>query len=116
MNRLSSENVTPEALQVMQSFHSETVKEVSEAVKNNRVVVVGMALNPFVGKVRRALDEAGVSYKYLQYGGYASAWKKRLAIKLWSGWATYPQVFVEGKLVGGYQDTAHQLKLGKIKA
>ncbi|MBY0515640.1 MAG: hypothetical protein K2P81_01940 [Bacteriovoracaceae bacterium] len=37
-------------------------------------------------------------------------------MKLWSGWPTYPQVFVNGKLVGGYQETAQQIKEGKIKA
>ena len=89
------------ALDKMNAFHAETVREVEEAVKSNDVVVVGMAQNPHVKNVRRALDEAGVKYKYLEYGSYFSEWKKRLAIKMWSGWPTFPQVFVKGKLIGG---------------
>jgi monothiol glutaredoxin len=31
-------------------------------------------------------------------------WQERLAIKMWSGWSTYPQVFVKGILIGGASD------------
>ena len=116
MNRLSPENMTPEARQAIESFHADVVEEVQRAVAQNRVVVVGMAHNPFVRRARRALEDAGITFKYLEYGSYVTGWKQRLAIKLWSGWATFPQVFVEGKLVGGYEDTARQLKAGRIKA
>jgi monothiol glutaredoxin len=113
---LANEQLLPEAAKAIGAYHADVVKEVSSAVSANRVVVVGMAHNPFVRKARKALTEAGIPFTYLQYGNYFGGWKKRLAIKLWSGWATYPQVFVEGKLVGGYNDLAHQLKAGKIKA
>jgi monothiol glutaredoxin len=117
MNRniLLAENVEPEALLQITNFHSDVVKEVQEAIQNNRVVVVGMAQNPVVKKVKRALTKAGVTFKYLEYGSYFSAWKPRLAIKLWSGWPTYPQVFVNGKLVGGCDETVKELEKGKIK-
>jgi monothiol glutaredoxin len=113
---LANDQLFPEAAKIIGAYHADVVKEVSTAVSSNKVVVVGMAHNPFVRKARKALNEAGIPFTYLQYGSYVSGWKKRLAIKLWSGWATYPQVFVEGKLVGGYNDLAHQLKLGKVKA
>jgi glutaredoxin-related protein len=85
----------------MAGFHHDVVREVSEAVRRDPVVVVGMAQNPHVRKVRKALDDAGVAYSYLEYGSYFSKWKERLAIKLWSGWPTFPQVFVRGVLIGG---------------
>lgn len=111
---LASENVTTEALASINGFHPEVVSEVASAVTTFKVVVVGMAMNPFVKKACKALKEAGVEFKYLEYGGYSSKWKPRLAIKLWSGWPTYPQVFVDGKLVGGYKETAAAIKAGKI--
>jgi glutaredoxin-related protein len=74
-----------------------------------------MAHNPFVSKARKAFESAGIDFKYLQYGSYFSGWKPRLAIKLWSGWPTYPQVFVNGKLIGGFQETQKALSEGKIK-
>ncbi len=112
---LATENIEPEALTAISTFHEGTVKEVQEAVKTNKVVVVGMKQNPVVSKARKALTEAGVEYKYLEYGSYFAGWKPRLAIKIWSGWPTYPQVFVNGKLIGGAQETEVALKAGKIK-
>lgn len=116
MNRsvLASENVSPDALTFISSYHQDVVKEVSSAVAAHKVVVVGMALNPFVKKARQALSKAKIDFKYLEYGGYGSMWKPRLAIKLWSGWPTYPQVFVNGKLVGGFKELDAALKSGKI--
>ena len=111
---LASENLTPEALDAINGYHGQVVQEVANNVSAHKVVVVGMAMNPFVKKARKALDDAGIAYKYLEFGGYASMWKPRLAIKLWSGWPTYPQVFVDGKLVGGFKETNAALKAGKI--
>lgn len=112
---LGSENVEAEALTQMASFHADVVKEVQTAVASNKVVVVGMKQNPVVKKARKALSDAGVDFKYLEYGSYMNGWKPRLAIKLWSGWPTYPQVFVNGKLIGGCQETVKALAAGKIK-
>jgi len=51
--------------------------------------------------VRKALDEAGIRYEYLELGNYLGRWRERLAVKLWTGWPTFPQVFVHGTFVGG---------------
>ena len=112
---LSNEKVDAGALSFISGYHADVVKEVISAVESNEVVVVGMAQNPFVGKAKKALTEAGVKFKYLEYGSYFGNWKPRLAIKLWSGWPTYPQVFVKGKLIGGFTETEKALKTGQIK-
>jgi len=109
-------SVAPAALSAMESFHSDIVLEVQESVRRDRVVVVGMAQNPHVRKVRQALDEAGVTYTYLEYGSYLSKWKARLAIKLWTGWPTFPQVFVNGTLIGGETLTKAALADGLLKS
>jgi monothiol glutaredoxin len=108
--------VSPAALTAMSSFHAKIIGEVSAAVQNNPVVVIGMGWNPHVGAVRKILDEAGIQHTYLGYGNYLSGWKERLAIKLWSGWPTFPQVFVRGTLVGGKSDTKKALDDGSFKA
>lgn len=107
--------LSAEALQSINSFHPEVIKEVSEAVAKFPVVVVGMAQNIFVKKAKRALDGAGIKYTYLEYGNYMSKWKQRLAIKLWSGWPTFPQVYVQGVLIGGASDTVRALANGSLK-
>ncbi|MGH7294558.1 MAG: glutaredoxin domain-containing protein [Polyangiaceae bacterium] len=99
--QLEASSIAPAALSAMEGFHPDIVREVADKVRSERVVVVGMAQNPHVRNVRKALDAAGVTYAYLEYGSYLSRWKDRLAIKLWSGWPTFPQVFVGGTLIGG---------------
>jgi glutaredoxin-related protein len=86
------------------SFHPDIVRQVSEAVAQHDVVCVGMAWNPFCAKAVKLLTERGIKHEYLEYGNYMSKWKERLALKLWAGWPTFPQVYVHGVLIGGYKD------------
>lgn len=112
---LAETDVDQFALRAMTNYHSNIVNVVAEAVKKDKVVVVGMAQNPFVKKAQKALEEAGIPFTYLEFGSYVSQWKPRLAIKLWSGWPTYPQVFVNGKLIGGFQETQAKIQSGELK-
>jgi glutaredoxin-related protein len=98
----------------MGAFHADVVSEVATVIQRDPVVVVGMAQNPHVKNVRKALTEANISFTYLEYGSYFSEWKKRLAIKLWSGWATFPQVFVRGVLIGGAELTRAAIADGSL--
>jgi glutaredoxin-related protein len=105
----------PAAAKTIAGFHADTLREVAEAVARDPVVVVGMSQNPFVKKARAALNEAGVPFTYLEYGSYFSQWKRRLAIKMWSGWPTFPQVYVRGALIGGNDETRAALADGSLK-
>lgn len=107
---LQNEKLTPAALESIEGFHPEIVEEVKKAVETNKIVVVGMKHNPVVKKARKVLEEKGLKYTYLEYGSYFSMWKQRLAIKIWSGWPTYPQVFIDGKLVGGCKELVSHLR------
>ena len=90
--------------QKIANFHADFVEEVHNALGRHAVVVVGMAQNPHVKRAKRALDAAGVAYHYIGHGSYLSGWQRRLAIKLWTGWPTFPMVFVKGMFVGGADD------------
>lgn len=92
------------------------VSEVQNTVARHAVVVVGMGLNPFPKKARKLLDAAGVSYHYLEYGNYLNMWRERNALKLWTGWPTFPMVFVKGTLVGGANDVQKLIASGELKA
>lgn len=101
---LSESEMTPGALSAIVNYHPTVVDEIIKATKSNEWVIVGMAQNPVVKKARRYLEERSIKYHYISHGSYFSEWKTRLAIKLWSGWPTFPQVFHHGKLVGGAAD------------
>jgi monothiol glutaredoxin len=112
MNRktLPDSAIHPDALKFITSNHADTVQEVISAVAKNKIVVVGMGQNPVVKKARKVLEHEKLEYFYISYGNYFSKWQQRLAIKLWSGWPTYPQVFVDGVLIGGCSDLIKFLK------
>jgi monothiol glutaredoxin len=98
------------------SYGSGIVEEVQAAVEANEVVVVGMRMNPHPRKARKLLDAAGIAYKYLEYGSYLGQYRKRLPLKLWTGWPTFPMVFVKGVLVGGANDLAKLIASGELKS
>lgn len=112
---LDPSHVSPSAKDKLAGFHRAVVEDVEAAVKSERVVVVGMAQNPHVKRARKALEGAGIPFRYLEYGSYFGDWKKRLAIKMWSGWPTFPQVFVSGTLLGGADETAAAIADGTLK-
>jgi len=40
---------------------------------------------------------------------------ERLALKMWTGWPTFPMVFVKGMLIGGADDLAKLIASGELK-
>ena len=113
--RISDDKIDGLALKAMGEFHTQYVNEVEAAIQKHKIVVVGMKQNPVVAKAKKVLKDAGLSYHYLEYGSYVSQWKPRLAIKLWSGWPTYPQIFMDGKLIGGCRELIKILDKNKPK-
>ena len=91
------------------------VHEVIAAIGGNDVVVVGMGLNPFPKQACKALDLIKQPFKYLEYGNYFNTWRERNALKMWTGWPTFPMVFVKGTLVGGASDLQALIDSGELK-
>ena len=80
------------------------IGEVQSAMAVNPVVIVGMSGNPHCRRARASLERAGIAYRYLEYGSYLSQWRRRNALKMWTGWPTFPMVFIKGCLIGGASD------------
>ena len=110
---LSESDIHPAIRDQITASHRDIVDEVKAAIAEHKVVVVGMAINPFPRRVRRALDGHGTPYHYLSYGSYLSEWRPRTALKMWTGWPTFPMVFVNGKLVGGASDVDKLIASGE---
>jgi monothiol glutaredoxin len=111
---LDESRIHPDIREHMATNHADIVREVEAAVSASPVVIVGMRLNPVVRSARKALDNANIAYKYLEYGGYFSDWRRRNALKMWTGWPTFPMIFVRGVLVGGGSDLAKLLESGAL--
>lgn len=111
---LDEAHIHPAIRQAISDKHSDIIREVQDAVAANDVVVVGMKQNPFPKKARKALDAISAPYKYLEYGGYWSEWRRRSALKMWTGWQSFPMVFVKGVLVGGADDLQRLIDSGEF--
>jgi glutaredoxin-related protein len=94
--------------------HADIVGEVQAAIAGTGVVVVGMAQNPYPKRARKSLAAAGIPFKYLEYGSYFNDWRRRNALKMWTGWPTMPMVFVNGVLIGGAQELDRLIASGEL--
>jgi len=112
---LSEEQIHPAVRHRVAGHHREDVDSVRAAMAAHDVVVVGMGFNPFVKKARRALDVAGVAHHDIDFGSYVNDWRRRNALKMWTGWPTLPMVFVKGQLVGGADDLVKLIDSGELK-
>jgi len=112
---LDESRLHPAIRATVERLHADVVQAVQAAVTSHPVVVVGMAGNPFVRKARKALDAAGVAHHDIDHGGYLSQWRRRNALKMWTGWPTFPMVFVKGTLVGGAEDLARLIASGELQ-
>jgi glutaredoxin-related protein len=97
------------------NWNADIVHNVQAAAASNAVLVVGMGGNPNCRRARKALEAAGISHQYLEYGSYLSQWRPRSALKMWSGWPTFPMVFVRGALVGGATDLQRLIASGELQ-
>ena len=97
------------------NLNADIVHNVQAAAGSNPVLVVGMSGNPSCRRVRAALAAADVPHHYLEYGSYLSGWRQRNALKMWTGWPTFPMVFVKGSLVGGANDLQRLIDSGELK-
>ena len=112
---LEEAKIHPAVREKVANYRSDMVREVQAAIAGSEIVVVGMKQNPWPRKARKALDAAGIPYRYLEYGSYFSMWRRRMALKMWTGWPTFPMVFVKGVLVGGADDVIRLIESGELK-
>ncbi len=97
------------------TFQADLVDEVAAAIAQHPVVVVGVSgLRPGT-RARALLDAQKLPYHYLEYGSYFSGWRRRLALKIWVGWPTFPMIFLKGTFVGGASDLKKLIDSGELK-
>lgn len=112
---LEEARIHPAIRERIATRHADIVHNVQAASVSNPILVVGMAGNPWCRRARRLLREAGLGHQYLEFGSYLSQWRRRNALKMWSGWPTFPMVFVKGVLIGGHDDLKRMLDSGELK-
>ena len=111
---LDPKNIHTSIQKIVSEQHADIIAEVKEAIANNAIVIVGMAQNPAPKRARKVLDELNIDYHYLEYGNYFKEWRRRNALKMWTGWPTFPMIFVKGTLIGGSSDMRALVDTGEL--
>jgi monothiol glutaredoxin len=111
---LDEARIHPAIRDKIAASNRDIVDEVQAAIAAHDVVVVGMKVNPHPRHARKHLTAHGTKFHYLQYGSYLSAWRRRTALKMWTGWPTFPMVFVKGTLIGGATDLQKLIESGEL--
>jgi len=112
---LEEARLHPAIRTIVANHNADIVHNVQAAASSNPVLVVGMAGNPHVRRARKALKAAGIAHHYLEFGSYFGGWRRRNALKMWSGWPTFPMVFVKGTLIGGADELEKMVSGGELK-
>lgn len=112
---LDDARIHPAIRDLIANNHRDIVEEVSAAVDQHDIVVVGMAQNPMPKKARRLLDAAGFVHHYLEYGSYLNTWRRRNALKMWTGWPTFPMIFVKRQFIGDADELQRLPSSGELR-
>ena len=112
---LEESRLHPAIRATVANLNADIVHNVQAAASSNPVLVVGMAGNPHVRHARKTLAAAAIPFHYLEFGSYFGGWRRRNALKMWSGWPTFPMVFVKGTLIGGADQLEQMVSGGELK-
>jgi len=111
---LPEDRIDPSIREKIAASQRDIVDEVEAAIAAHPLVVVGMKQNPYPRRARKALRAANIKFHYLEYGSYLSTWRRRTALKMWSGWPTFPMIFIKGVLIGGAEDLQKLIDSGEL--
>ncbi len=113
---LPVDKTSPRVQSIIKDFHPDVVNHVEQAIEKNRVVVVGMRGNYFVKKALKNLQKWNVAHEYVEFGSYFSMWNERQTLKAWTGFSTFPMIFIDGVLIGGNSDLEAEKQDGTFDA
>jgi len=111
---LEESSIHPAIRDKIATHHGDIVRDVQAAIAKHDVVVVGMKQNPFPRRARKALAEKKIPFEYLEYGSYFGPWRRRTALKMWTGWPTFPMIFVRKTFIGGFEELTTLIGSGEL--
>jgi monothiol glutaredoxin len=112
---LDESRIHPAIRKKISDNHRDIVEEVQAAIAAHDIVVVGMKQNVVPKRAKRLLKEKNIPFHYLEYGSYLSLWRRRNALKMWTGWPTFPMIFIKGTFIGGADDLQALIEKGELQ-
>ena len=95
-------------------FQQSFVEELQCMINNFDIVVIGVQLDPKNRQVSSLLHGSKHNVKEHYLRPWLMDKRKKLAVRLWSGWPTFPQIFIRGMLIGGEQELQRAIQNGEL--
>lgn len=102
-------DLKPAANETLQQF-------VDNLVKNKRVVIFGKSNCPFCAKVKDLFKSMNEEITYLEVDKMSEGFELRDYLYEKTGQKTFPNVYVNGKHIGGSDSTLHAHSSGRLEA
>lgn len=80
-------------------------------MKIPKIEVYTTSYCPFCDAAKRLLKSLGLDFTEINVDDP----EKKEALKQKTGWRTVPQIFIDGKMIGGYQELAEMERKGLLK-
>ena len=109
------DRIHPAIREKIATNHRDIVDEVEAAIAQHPIVIVGMSQNPNPRRAKKLLAAKNIEFHYLEYGSYLNTWRRRNALKMWTGWPTFPMIWVKGQLIGGADDLQKLIENGELE-
>jgi len=87
--------------------------DVKRTIKKNPLVLFGLSYCPYCHKAKQLLAPYKPVVKDIDLDKNTNG--TRRALKKISGMKTFPQIFLKGRLLGGYEDTSRKMQTRKVK-
>jgi len=87
--------------------------DIKRTIKKNPLVLFGLSYCPYCHKAKQLLAPYKPVVKDIDLNKNANG--TRRALKKISGMKTFPQIFLKGRLLGGYEDTSRKIQTRKVK-
>eukprot|EP00106_Octopus_bimaculoides_P012620 XP_014780062.1 PREDICTED: thioredoxin reductase 1, cytoplasmic-like [Octopus bimaculoides] len=94
---------------------SDSLKEIiNDYINKNKVMIFSKSTCPFCTKAQQIFDTLGVEYKKIELDQIENGDNIHSTLKEMSGQRTVPNIFINKKHIGGYDDTAALHKSGQL--
>ena len=87
--------------------------DIKRTIKKNPLVLFGLSYCPYCHKAKKLLAPYKPVVKDIDLDRNANG--TRRALKKISGMKTFPQIFLKGRLLGGYEETSRKIQTRKVK-
>lgn len=87
---------------VINKQYTDLLTNLSIKIETDTIVVLDMSNGTYMEKIQSIFRMKGLEIDLQEFGTPFTKKNEREAIKAWSGWQTFPQIFVNGYLIGGY--------------